>query len=73
MRLVPKKDNVPLVFSSLEDHLLPEYLANTQRNDAMGLPLDILWESLTAQKLSPEQTKFTFCQRKRIFLLDTDQ
>lgn len=42
MRLVPKKDNVPLVFSSLEDHLLPEYLANTQRNDAMGLPLDIL-------------------------------
>ena len=27
--VVPKKDNDPLVFYSLEDHLLAEYLANT--------------------------------------------
>ena len=39
--VVPKKDNDPLVFYSLEDHLLAEYLANTWRDEAMGFPLDV--------------------------------
>lgn len=45
-----KKAHFPSGFWSWADHLLPEHLANTQRDDAMGLPYISLLESLTAQK-----------------------
>lgn len=73
IRLVHKKDNFPLAFQSLVDHLLPEYQANTQSGDAMDPPLDVSARIINCSEVKSCRDKIHILAHKESFMLDTDQ